>query len=97
MISLPGDKDSQAQKLTEVLKKQAEEISQGLDKVFGPLPQVEETPQNNSQVTVPKRLKDKVRLAEQLYQEAGRVTLKANWFTRVYSRMYRKTAHAGTK
>lgn len=103
MIALPSDKESQAQFLTEILKSQANEISQGLDAVFGAVPPVVETPlvaENSLVVKVPKKLKDKMRLAEEICENTGRVVSRTNLLTRIYSHL-RNTrnanANAGTK
>jgi hypothetical protein len=102
MISLPRDKEAQAQVLTEALKKQANEISQDLEEVFGPiLPVVVQPPaeENSLVVEVPKKLKDKMRLADQIFENTGRIVLRTNLLTRIYSHLQTRNANAnaGTK
>lgn len=97
MILLPDSKDSQVQMLTEVLKKQADEVSQGLDKAFGVVQSVEVTEEATEvlAIEVPKKLTDKMRLAEELNTAAGRIALRTNLLTRIYSHFQgRKTANA---
>jgi hypothetical protein len=77
-----------------MLKTQASDISQGLDKVFGtPQPKVvvpaEEAPKSEA-VVVPKRFKDKIRLVDQILETTGKVALRTNLLTRIYSHMQAK-------
>jgi hypothetical protein len=99
MILLPDNKDSQVEMLTEALKKQADEVSQGLDKIFGVVQPVEVTEEviENPVIEVPKKLTDKMRLAEELNSAAGRMALRTNLLTRIYSHFQgRKTVNANS-
>lgn len=100
MISLPGDKDSQAQALTENLKKQAEQICKGLDEVFGePQPVVKAVPEVPVSIVVPKGFKAKLAMAEKTFESAKQAASRTNLLTRIYAHYTQRTpnANAGTK